>query len=556
MNKTFLFLFVFTLSMQGSYAQIDFNLYSTSYLGKGDKNDSLPSLMTAKREVNDYFWYPGSNLANNVPAKDPAFDKHRVKASYHIESYDSSYVHFFAPGLYPDNAHLYEFRVILNDKTIITPWSTVTRFTEKGNTVGGGTDPMGYLGAYKPIEDKNIIVDLRKKGSDSIFAYTVVFCRSVHPHFTDIYLSGELNEFLRRLRGGWQNRNPDTVLRRWARQYPADEIDPKTALPKKLVLPSKENNIIFYLNHNVYEKEAVEYELEKDGATYVPWKINDFDNGFIWLKDLTPGEYVIKFRYSIQRHHVASYPFRIKPAWHQTALFKFIAGSLIAAFFGFIILLFRLSRQKRKMREEASRKAKLQLELKAIRAQLNPHFIFNSLSSIQGLINKNDIAAANRYLSEFGSLMRHSLTGSDKDVTTVHDEITSLETYLKLEQLRFRFQFSIQVDPTLDAFATEIPSLLLQPLAENAVKHGVSGLQENGMIQIDFKKDHIDMVATIRDNGHGFAADATTKGYGLKLTKDRIALLNEVLKEQSITLTMNSTPAGTTVHLLFKNWLS
>jgi two-component system LytT family sensor kinase len=556
MKQTLLFFILLPFFIHKTIAQIDFKLYSTSYLGKGDKEDSLPSLMTAQLDVNDPFWPGGFNGAKDPMVDDPSFYKHRVNKFYSIQKYDSTPVHFFAPGMNPDNAHLYEFRVTQNGKKVITPWSTVSRFTDKGNTVGGGTDQMGYLGAYQTTAGDNLIVDLRKKGSDSVFAYTVVYHRSVSPRIADIFLSNELNRFLKRLSSNWWFKNSDTSQQRWALRYPAKDLDPTTSLPKKLELSPTENNVIFFLSVPIQHKEEVEYELEKDGATFVSWKPNDFDNGFIWLQQLTPGDYVLKIRYSIQRHNVTTYPFRIKPAWHQTALFKFIAGSLIAAFFGFIILLVRLGRQKRKMQEETSRKAKLQLELKAIRAQLNPHFIFNALSSIQGLMNKNDMGAANRYLSEFGSLVRYSLTGSDKDMASLHDEIASLETYLKLEQLRFRFQFSIQVDAALDAFATEIPSLLLQPLVENAVKHGVAGLQENGNIGIVFSKAHNDLMATIRDNGKGFTEDGTTNGYGLKLTRERIALLNEVLKKQSIQMTIHCTSAATTVQVLFKNWLS
>jgi two-component system, LytTR family, sensor kinase len=556
MKKSFFFFLLFALSIQSAFTQVDFNALSTSYLGIGDRKGNLPFLMTAEQEVNNAFWPAGANRGIDPGAGDPSFYKNRVKEFYSTETYDSSDVHFFSPGIYPHNTHLYEFRVTQDGKKVITPWSAVSQFTKKGNTVGGGTDPMGYLGGYKTSEGSYVVVDLRKKGSDSIFAFTVVYHRSLKPRIADIYLSGELNSFFKRLSNTWQYEQSDTTLRRWTRRYPANEIDPATSLPKKLEVPYTENDLIFFINARINKKDVVEYQLEKDGAIAVSWKPNDFDNGFIWLQHLSPGDYVLKIRYTIQRHNVTTYPFRIKPAWHQTAFFKIIAGSLIAAFFGFIILLFRLRTQKKKMREEASRKAKLQLELKAIRSQLNPHFIFNALNSIQGLINKNDIAAANRYLSEFGNLVRNSLTGSDKDFTTLHEEVANLETYLKLEQLRFGFQYNIQVDGPVDAFSTDIPSLLLQPLAENAVKHGVSDIHEKGRIDITFAKKNKDMVVHIRNNGHGFTTHPPVKGYGLKLTGDRVELLNEILKEQSIQWTINSTDQETDVQIVFKNWLS
>lgn len=556
MKQTLLFLFLLPFFQYTAFTQIDFSKYSTSYLGAGDRPEGLPSLITAQLEVNNVFWPGGFNGAKDPAVDDPSFYKHRVNKFYSIETYDSTPVHFFAPGIYPHNTHLYEFRVTQNGKKVITPWSTVVRFTDKGNTVGGGTDPMGYLGAYKTTDGNNLIVDLRKKGSDSIFAYTVVYHRSVYPHIADIFLSNELNRFLKRLSNNWWYKNSDTSQQRWALRYPAKELDSTTSLPKKLVLPATENNVIFFLSVHILHKEDLEYELEKDGAIITGWRSNDFDNGFIWLQNLAPGDYVLKIRYAIQRHNVTTYPFRIKPAWHQTALFKIIAGSLIAAFFGFIVLLFRLRVQKQKMREEAARKTKLQLELKAIRSQLNPHFIFNALNSIQGLINKNDIAAANRYLSEFGNLVRHTLTGTDKDLTTLHEEVTQLDTYLKLEQLRFGFQYQVTVHQAIDAYTTEIPTLLLQPLVENAVKHGVSGLYEKGNIHLTFTKEKNDLIVDIRNNGKTFTSLQSANGYGLKLTGERIALLNEVLKEQSIQWRLNGHSPETDVQIIFKNWLA
>ncbi len=193
------------------------------------------------------------------------------------------------------------------------------------------------------------------------------------------------------------------------------------------------------------------------------------------------------------------------------------------------------------------------LKLKSIQSQLNPHFIFNSLSSIQSLINSNEINAANEYLSRFSDLMRNTLVQSNNLFQKLDKEINILDTFLKLEQLRFQFSYQITTDGIINKFDTEIPSLLLQPIVENAVKHGVSGLREKGVIQIYFYLGGADMLVEIKDNGPGFRNVSEENGYGLKLTDDRIKLLNNLMKEQEIIKNIYRKDDETVVQLIFKN---
>ena len=223
------------------------------------------------------------------------------------------------------------------------------------------------------------------------------------------------------------------------KNYSADHIDPLTQLPKTLKLLPNDNNLIFYLAAQTYKKEQIEYELFKNEKLLNAWRKNEFDNNFIWLKNLSSGQYLIKIRYSAQRQNVTPYTFEIPTAWYQSVWFKVLSDVLILAFIGFIIVTIKLFEQRQQAEKELSKKTKLQLEIKTIHSQLNPHFVFNALNSIQGLINKQDIAGANKYLSAFGQLMRNSLSNSERDQITLLEEVKILETYLKLEQLRFGF---------------------------------------------------------------------------------------------------------------------
>jgi len=212
-------------------------------------------------------------------------------------------------------------------------------------------------------------------------------------------------------------------------------------------------------------------------------------------------------------------------------------------------------RQKKQAEQAQLNKTKAQLELKSIYAQLNPHFIFNAISSIQGLINKQDIVGANQYLTDFAQLMREAIINTDKDLISLHEELRTLNTYLKLEQLRFNFKYDIQVDESIDTYITEVPTLLLQPLVENAVKHGVSGLDTRGQIGINFTKMDNDMLVSVQDNGNGFSEKPASTGYGLKLTRERISLMNTLSKDQNISLEIKTQPdPGTTIEIKFSNW--
>jgi two-component system LytT family sensor kinase len=233
----------------------------------------------------------------------------------------------------------------------------------------------------------------------------------------------------------------------------------------------------------------------------------------LFLSDFKPGaDYSLLIRYKSTPGNIMTYRFQTLPRWYQTGKYRFILGGvIILVLFALLFLLSRIRLQK-----EKKKTAYLQYGLRSIRAQLNPHFIFNALSSIQGLINKNDIPAANHYLTEFSSLLRESLRNNDKELVPLDAELRILETYLKLEQLRFHFQYVIIVDEAIDKNAVEIPALLLQPLIENAIKHGVAALQEKGRVIIAFSANNKSLAVSITDNGNGFITNAATQGLGPK----------------------------------------
>ena len=205
------------------------------------------------------------------------------------------------------------------------------------------------------------------------------------------------------------------------------------------------------------------------------------------------------------------------------------------------------------------------LALKSMRSQMNPHFIFNALNSVNSFIAVNDERNANRYLSEFSVLMRSVLENSDEDFIPLPKEIELLELYVKLEHNRFKekFDYQINIDKTIDLAQFSIPPMLLQPYIENAIWHGLRYRKEKGTLEISIhKKDSETISISIIDDGIGRkkSQELKTKNQlkqkskGMSTIKNRITILNNMYKERiSVTVSdVLETGEGTKVALLLK----
>lgn len=188
------------------------------------------------------------------------------------------------------------------------------------------------------------------------------------------------------------------------------------------------------------------------------------------------------------------------------------------------------------------------LALKSLRSQMNPHFIFNALNSVNSYIAMNDERAANKYLADFSKLMRSVLENSELDFIPLSKETELLELYLKLEHERFKdkFDYEFIVDPLLEGTSLQVPPMLLQPIIENAVWHGLRYKDEKGFLKVAFAKAGDEIIVTITDNGIGRAKSKELKtehqkkreSKGLGNVQNRVALLNE-LHDCEIEMTVN-----------------
>lgn len=230
-----------------------------------------------------------------------------------------------------------------------------------------------------------------------------------------------------------------------------------------------------------------------------------------------------------------------------------VAISIILGLLLIVITFVIKKRNNRRLLQQVQQKNISKLQLSSVRSQLNPHFLFNALSGIQNLMNKNEIDNANKYLSKFARLTRNVL--DDKELISLAQEKALLDDYLQMEQLRFGFNYEINAVENLDLDNIEIPSMLLQPFVENAVKHGTSQKAVDGQIIISFNKQANDLVLTVSDNGNGFDTNIKYNGLGLQLSDGRIALLNSIYKENRFILEKQSSSKGTYISLTLTDWL-
>lgn len=248
----------------------------------------------------------------------------------------------------------------------------------------------------------------------------------------------------------------------------------------------------------------------------------------------------------------------IIPPWWRTWWFTILAIALTILLIGTI---FQAVVQNIR-RQNTLQKRLLELRLTALRAQMNPHFMFNALNSIQEFINTRDLRSANLYLSNFASLVRSILNNSSQEKVLLSEEINQLEKYISLENLRFdqEIQYSLKIDKHLKPQQVLIPTLLVQPFVENAILHGLFHKEGEKKLEVHFNKKNKEVIECIvKDNGIGRQQsnkinqqrryyDGASKGVGV--TRNRLDLLNRTSDKQiSLEIVDHINPSGTSVKL-------
>lgn len=336
-------------------------------------------------------------------------------------------------------------------------------------------------------------------------------------------------------------------------------INEDTVLQNGAILPSDFNTITFYYrgicltnpDKVLYQKKLEGLDKDWSAAT---------DEAYIKYTNLAPGKYIFKVR-SCNNENVwnkmsTTFSFQIKPPFYLT--WWFILLCVVIVFAGiYLVFMLRVMNIKRRQQEEFERKVEIsKTELKALRSQMNPHFIFNSLNSIQHYIFNAKSDEAIKYLNKFARLVRLILNNSDKPTVTIEEDLEALKLYLELEQMRFegQFDYEIIVDENVDLDYDIMPPLLMQPYVENAIIHGLNTKPDKGKLTIRLSSENNFLICTISDNGIGREKAAEIKrtmpykkhqSMGMKITEERLKILNEINNSKlSVTITDLKSPGG------------
>lgn len=473
-----------------------------------------------------------------------------------VPLFDSIPVIVTAYGVNEKNKDIYRFRVLLDGQKELVPWQELRLFCPvyrfRYNADGTEEKQMAYLGEFSAPIGHSITVEVENlKLPDTVYKVSAVWIKRA-PSVIGNFGPESLRDLIQVYKFQWKY----DFNRPNASTYYGDiDLQPVDSLLRlDTAFDHAHNNLFFYLKDKVKRADLVEYNLIKDKDSS-GWQPNTFDPNLIWLQQLTPGNYALLLRYAFQRQTIATFRFQIKKAWYQTFYFKLFLLLVALTFIALLYSFFKSRNQRKILRQSELRKQQAEVDLRFIRAQFNPHFVFNALNSIQGLIRKKDTAGADKYLSDFSRLMRESLQAGNVETLSLDRELQMLGSYIALEKLRFNFNYTVRVCDRINIHTTEIPTLLLQPLIENAIKHGISGMYDKGVLRLKIDACGNDLQIEIADNGNGFDPTTTSGGYGIQLTQERNQLLSDLHPGQPVSLAIHSGPDGTTATILFKNWL-
>lgn len=323
---------------------------------------------------------------------------------------------------------------------------------------------------------------------------------------------------------------------------------------------------IVFKGINVKSEGRILYKYRLEGLDS-SWTYSE--NTFVQYTTLPPGSYRFIVYALNSDGQISSNPAEInfiihapfwKTWWFYAALFAFIFILIYFIYKKRIQIIQQQEQEKTEMNKRIS-----ESELKALRAQMNPHFMFNAINSIQNFVVKNDSRSAQKYLTKFARLIRSVLENSKHDLVWLNKEVEALELYVELEALRasFCFDYEIILEDSLSAENLFIPPMIIQPYIENAILHGIMPLSERrGKLEIKFTKNGSVLKCIIDDNGIGRKKAKEIKerkqlshqSMGMAVTQDRIDILNEqnnnlLTKVAVIDKMINGSAIGTTVEI-------
>jgi ligand-binding sensor domain-containing protein len=306
-----------------------------------------------------------------------------------------------------------------------------------------------------------------------------------------------------------------------------------------VTIPHEKNSIRFnYAGISYKSNGDIRYRYRLLGLDSA-WK--ETRETFLSYPTLPSGDYQLQLQ-AINKFDVSSQllitGFAIEKLLYEKTWFRVLIGVLFLAITGMLIWVISRRIRKREREKAATSKRISELEQLSRKAQMNPHFIFNSLNSIQQYVMDADVAGANKFISGFSRLIRQTLDFSSKPEISLEEELDYLTNYLEIEKTRLEnaFSWSVNIDKSVDPAEHYIPPMILQPFVENSVRHGLRFRKDKaGKVTISVKSEGGYLICILDDNGVGRKAAMQYKSIspinyqskGLSLTADRISMFNQ-----------------------------
>ena len=283
---------------------------------------------------------------------------------------------------------------------------------------------------------------------------------------------------------------------------------------------------------------------------------------FYLKKSNTQGLVDAKIRYDADTHKKELQLLSLRVSNQRLLIYGYTGLFVLSLAIG--ILLFSRSKINSKRRLSEMNRKIAEITQANLRQQMNPHFIFNTLNSIQYYMYQHDKLATNNYLTKFSSLMRKVLENSQHTSIPLRDELEALNLYLELEMIRFKdkFDYEIKVDDEIDPLLYKVPTMLIQPYVENSISHGLMPCEGKGMVKITLKLENVYISCTIEDNGIGREAAQENKrksennhnSLGTQIVSSRLDLVNALYGTSLKTIytdlkNINGEPEGTRVEI-------
>ena len=445
--------------------------------------------------VKDYYYKSPEEIILLTPTKVIEFDTGSRKHETIHSEYDFTWMKEIDSTIFVSTIQqgLYELKPSNNELIEVIPHTSVIDISKTSSIIYAASTN----GLYALDSELEILDIYRQK--DGLITNNL----NIVDHFNDQVLIGS-NDEVQLLN---ENYSRQEILS--PRLYQESDKTLYNVSSNSFLLKEDRSIYLKYGFCNYYNKDIYKLTLNITGDALL---VREEFEGDVNLSNLESGSYAVLVdlvnKYTNKVEDTIETNIKVTPFWYESIWLK-ILGIILFLLAVYMFVNWRIQVNQNKILEQASIESEFaRLELSALQSQMNPHFVFNALNSIQNLIGENRVVEANKYLVKFSSLMRSFLKHADLNVTSLEDEIELNRNYLDLEKLRFKeeLEYYISVDDSIDQVYTVVPTVMIQPFLENAIRHGIFHKQGMGRIDLQFIKLDDGLKITIKDNGIGISA--------------------------------------------------